>query len=255
MDRQGIEQGVVMAVETPEELDFLLPTRELLRLVRPHRDRLTPLCMVDPRHRYPGRFDPYPIIQHFVDLGCVGVGENLCGLPVDDPMQRRVYEACDRLKLPIVMHFDDWINRDIPGLRRFEKMLKAYPNCRFIGHAQYFWREISGEVDPDVRYPSGPVIPGGRVEELLGRHPNLYCDLSAGSGCGALSRDPDFGLNFLKKWQGRLLFATDTIHTRPGEFCTVAGDAPLIGLLKEAGLTQTAFDRITRKNARKVFRL
>ena len=255
MDRQGIERGVVMAVETPEELDFYLPTRELLRRVRPHRDRLSALCMVDPRHRYPGKFDPYPLIQHYVDQGCVGVGENLCGLPVDDPMQQRLYAACDRLHLPIVMHFDDWINRDRPGLPGFERMLEKYPNCRFVGHAQYFWREISRSVAPEERYPTGPVVPGGRIEQLLDRYPNLYCDLSAGSGYGALARDPAFGRDFLTRWQKRLLFATDTIHTRPGEFCTVATDAPLIHLLREAGLTKTAYNRITCSNARKVFPL
>jgi len=55
MDRNGIEEAVVMAVEVPEELDFFVPTKELLRMTKRHRDRLHPLCAVDPRHRYPGR--------------------------------------------------------------------------------------------------------------------------------------------------------------------------------------------------------
>ena len=47
MDRNEIEQAVVMAVEVPEELDYFVTTRELLKMTRRHRDRLHPLCAVD----------------------------------------------------------------------------------------------------------------------------------------------------------------------------------------------------------------
>lgn len=255
MDRQGIEKGIIMAVETPEELDFYMTTEALLKLTRRHRDRLFPLCALDPRHRYPGRFDPYPIISHYMDSGCVGYGENLCGLPVDDPMQQRVYEACDRLKLGIVMHFDHWINRDKRGLCGFEKMLATYKNATFIGHAQYFWREISAKVTPGVRYPKGPVVPGGRLDTLLKKYSNLYADLSASSGYTAITRDPAFGLAFLKRWKHRMLFATDTIHTRPSTFCSIAGTAPMVQYIRSAQLSVDALARITRKNAEKVFRI
>ena len=255
MDRHGIERGIVMAVETPEELDFYLTTKELLRLTKPHRDRLLPLCAVDPRHRYPGQFDPYPIIADYIDQGCVGFGENLTGLPVDDPMQQVVYEACDRLKIAMVMHFDHWINRDKPGLKGFEKILSTYKNVRFVGHCQYFWREISAKVQPKVSYPKGPVIPGGRVEELFAKYPNLYADLSAGSGYNAISRDPEFGLAFLKRWKGRLMFATDTLAIAPEAFGSIVGNPPLIDYLDSVNLSKEVYERITHKNAEKVFRL
>ena len=41
------------------------------------------------------------------------------------------------------------------------------------------------------------------------RYPNLYGDLSAGSGFGAISRDPEFGYAFLEEFQDRLYFALD----------------------------------------------
>ncbi len=245
MDRHGVEKAVVMAVEVPEELDFLVTTEDLLRMTRPHRDRLFPLCAVNPRHRYPGRFDPYPIITEYMDRGCAGYGENLCGLRVDDPMQQRVYEACDRLKLGVVMHFDSWINRDRPGLKGFEKMLATYKNTRFIGHSPHFWREISGRVAKAD--PRGKVLSGGRVDQLLKRYPNLYADLSAGSGYNAITRDPEFGRGFLKRWKSRLMFATD--------YLTVGQKTPIIDYIKTADLSRDAFERITRKNAEKVFRL
>ena len=40
-------------------------------------------------------------------------------------------------------------------------------------------------------YPRGPVTEGGRLYRLFDRYPNLFADLSAGSGLGALKRDPD----------------------------------------------------------------
>ncbi|OGG46411.1 MAG: hypothetical protein A3F84_25720 [Candidatus Handelsmanbacteria bacterium RIFCSPLOWO2_12_FULL_64_10] len=145
------------------------------------------------------------------------------------------------------MHFDNWINRDQPGLTGFEKMLATYRNAQFIGHSPNFWKEISANPPRDVSYPKGPVEPGGRLDELFENYPNLYADLSAGSGYGAITRDPAFGLAFLKRWKNRLMFATD--------YCRVSQETPIISFLRDAGLSKDAFERITHKNAEKVFRL
>ncbi len=145
------------------------------------------------------------------------------------------------------MHFDSWINRDRPGLPGFEKMLATYRNVRFVGHSPHFWREISARVAPDVGYPVGPVVPGGRLDELFRSYPNLYADLSAGSGYTAITRDPQFGLAFLKRWKHRLMFATD--------YLLVGQKTPIVGTLETAGLTGDAHHRIARGNAEKVFRI
>ena len=145
------------------------------------------------------------------------------------------------------MHFDSWINRDKPGLRGFEKMLATYKNANFIGHSPHFWREISGKVDPKVGYSRGPVAPGGRIDKLMSKYSNLYADLSAGSGFGAITRDPEFGLGFLKRRKNRLMFATD--------YLKVGQETPMIDYIRSAEISKDAFERITRKNAQKVFRL
>lgn len=245
MDRHGIEKAVVMAVEVPEELDYFVTSRDLLRMTKRHRDRLLPLCATDPRHRYPGRFDPFPILKAHLEEGCVGFGENLCGLPVDDPMQQRVYEACDRLKLPIVMHIDSWINRDKPGLPGFERMIAMYRNVKWVGHAQYFWREISASYPRGVSYPKGSVKPGGRIDALFRKYPNLYADLSAGSGFNAITRDPEFGRAFLKRWKHRLMFATDKLRTKQ--------DVDIIEHIRTVDIGEDARSRVMRGNAEKVF--
>lgn len=74
-----------------------------------------------------------------------------------------------------------------------------------------WWAHISGVVPPpeETLYPKGPVAPGGFAVRLLSDYPNMYADLSAGSGYGALSRDKGFSREFLSRFHDKLLFATD----------------------------------------------
>ena len=44
---------------------------------------------------------------------------------------------------------------------------------------------------------------------LLADYPNLYADMSAGSGFNALSRDEDFTAGFLHRHRKKLLFGSD----------------------------------------------
>jgi predicted TIM-barrel fold metal-dependent hydrolase len=43
----------------------------------------------------------------------------------------------------------------------------------------------------------------------MDRYPNLYADMSAGSGFGALTRDEDFTAGFLERNRKQLLFGSD----------------------------------------------
>ena len=58
------------------------------------------------------------------------------------------------------------------------------------------------------------VVAGGRVVEMLRQYPNLYADLSAGSGLNALQRDPAFAIDFILEFQDRLLYARDYFDNR-----------------------------------------
>jgi hypothetical protein len=67
--------------------------------------------------------------------------------------------------------------------------------------------------------PPGPVRPlpedeghaGGLTDRYLSDYPNLYGDLSAGSGQNALSRDEDHAREFLRRHQSKLMFGSDCI--------------------------------------------
>jgi predicted TIM-barrel fold metal-dependent hydrolase len=95
-------------------------------------------------------------------------------------------------------------------VENLERALAACPDTIFIGHAPGFWREISGDAANDpAAYPQGPVIPRGKLYRLFNTYPNLYADLSAGSGRRALARDPKHALAFIERYQDRLLFGRD----------------------------------------------
>jgi len=123
-----------------------------------------------------------------------------------------------------------------------EAALKACPHTVFIGHAPGFWREISGDADTErASYPKGkPVKPGGRLLQLLDKYDNLYCDISAGSGYTALTRDRDFTRRFLIDYQDRILFGRDEFSRRH------------LDLLLSLELPERVLRKILGENARRL---
>ncbi len=79
----------------------------------------------------------------------------------------------------------------------------------FIGHAQTWWGNIDAKHDQKVMYPKGPVTPGGLTDRYLSDYPNMYGDLSAGSGKNAFDRDPEHAAAFLLRHQDKLMLGTD----------------------------------------------
>ena len=55
-------------------------------------------------------------------------------------------------------------------------------------------------------YPKTPVAPGGISDRLLSDFPNMYGDMSAGSGLNSMQRDEDHARGFLKRHQDKLRF-------------------------------------------------
>jgi len=249
MDELGIERTVLLPIENPEELDYYVTTEMVLDVVALYPARFIPFCNVDPRHRYPGRFDPRSILEEYVRRGCKGFGENLAGIAVDDEMNQVLFAACGELGLPMVMHFDYHINRDGVGFPGLERMLQEYPETIFIGHGPHFWAEISADVSAEnlSGYPKGPVVPTGTIDRLLSEYPNLYADLSAGSGNNALTRDPDFARDFLERHQAKLLFGTDFLQ--PGQ------EVPNADTLRNSGISEAAMAKIGRLNAMRLLKL
>jgi predicted TIM-barrel fold metal-dependent hydrolase len=147
--------------------------------------------------------------------GAQGFGELKFHVAADGPELRRMYALAAELKVPVLVHFQEVDHFDGEGTwssgyaKVFESILKAYPKTTFIGHADAFWANVSAGYHNEAAYPSGPIARGGLTDRLLSDYANLYGDCSANSGNNALSRDPSFTPDFLKRHQDKLLMGSD----------------------------------------------
>jgi hypothetical protein len=206
MDATGTARAFILPLETGEG-GVLLRTETVLHAFHQYADRLIPFCQTDIR-----KSDVLQRIHAYHLLGCRGIGEQKEHLPLNDRRVEAIIALCDELNWPITIHFQDNKNGYNQGLaEHLETFLKRYKRVRIIGHAQSWWAHISADVpDPEKSlYPTGPVKPGGVIDRLMRDYPNLYADLSAGSGYNALTRDEDFTADFLLRHRKQLLFGSD----------------------------------------------
>ena len=169
----------------------------------------------------PRKPDSIDRLSAAVDIYGVRVyGELKLRMMYDNPDALRMFRFCGQKGLPVTVHidyeFETGTNYPRPnwwyggGIDAFERAIQACPETVFLGHAPGFWAHISGDDQFDkTSYPTGKVIKGGKIISMLRQYPNLYCDISAGSGCNALSRDPEFAKAFLLEFQDRVLYARD----------------------------------------------
>jgi hypothetical protein len=250
MDAADIAQAVVLPLVSPESSSYPISSDYVLAQTKPFRDRLIPFCSVDPRTSYTGgHAGLVAMLRRYVDAGARGFGEHKPGVAIDDPGNMALYGACAELELPVLFHLDNLRNMDAPGLPGLERVLSAHATVPFIGHGPGWWASIGGGVTAAdmAGYPRGEVAAGGAIDRLMDKYPNLYGDLSAGSGAGAIRRDPAFGRAFLIRRQDRLMFGTDFLA--PGQ------DVPQLELFAQIGLPAEAAAKIFRDNARRLLRL
>jgi predicted TIM-barrel fold metal-dependent hydrolase len=260
MDRHDIEKAVVLPLVSPESSPYPQTSESALAAYKAHPDRIIPFCCLDPRctTNRPERFGHVSgvngmkeILKRYKDAGARGLGEHKTGLPFNHDLMMSLYAACQDLSLPILFHLDDIRSFDTAGLPRLEEALKAYPKLPFIGHAAGFWASISADAtDADFgRYPKVPTLvkPGGALDRLMDKYPNLYGDLSEPGGYTAIARDRKFGRDFLIRRADRLLFGTD--------FLMADQTVPQFELLDSMELPDAVQEKIYRGNAIRILKL
>ena len=250
MDEFQVEKSVVLPLTSPESTMYLQTTESALAAGKAYPDRLIPFCSVDPRTTHAGSVKSLvSMLQRWVDQGAKGFGEHKVGLNFDDPLMMRVYEACQEVGIPLLFHIDNIRGKDVPGLKRLENALRTFPELNFIGHGPGWWASISGGLTPKELggYPKSKVKPGGAIDDLMSRYPNIYGDLSAGSGANSISRDLEFGQEFLVRRQDRILFGTD--YLAPGQ------RVPQFELFQSMELPAEVRSKIFRENAIKLLKL
>lgn len=161
--------------------------------------------------------DAVATIRPFLKRGVIGIGEQKFGVEADSPHIEALAELAAEFNVPVLLHFQHGTYN--LGLDRFHKVLEKFPQVNFIGHAQTWWGNIDRQHRQEVMYPQGPVTPGGITDRLLTDYPNMFGDLSAGSGLNALVRDEEHTRGFLERHQDKLLFGSDcndTLGRGPG---------------------------------------
>lgn len=158
------------------------------------------------------------VLEEYLNLGAVGIGEQKFPVECDSAAMQLVYSIAREFGVPVLIHFQhESYNM---GIERFHTMLEKFPDVNFIGHAQTWWGNIDANHDQAVMYPKTPVTAGGITDRLLSDYGNVYGDLSAGSGLNSMLRDEDHARGFLDRHQERLLWASDCNDTTgSGDTC------------------------------------
>ena len=191
-------------------------------------------------------------IERYLKRGALLIAEQKFGVECDAPAMQRIYELAQAHQVPVLMHWQfEMYNY---GFERFGKMLEKYPRVTFLGHAQTWWANIDrNHRDQSVLYPKGPITPGGLTERYLTDYPNMFGDLSAGSGLNALTRDEAFTQEFLTRHQDKLVFGSDCSDVDgSGPKCQ---GAQTIATIRRLAANRTIERKLLYENAKRMFRL
>ena len=246
-DEMCISDPRAMVVDTTQSPYGAVPFNKCLKYVEANPDRFVLGFCPDPRQ---------PEACDRLEVAVEMYGVRVCGeckfrMMYDDYDALDLFRLAGKLGLPVTLHMQtpvslgikyprphEWFGGDLDTL---ERVLQKCPDTKFLGHALAFWAGVSGDTLGDTQaYPEGPVLPGGRLPELLRRYPNLYCDWSVNSGYNAMNRDHGFAKEFLDEFQDRVLYARDLFGNQHQE------------LLNSLELPQAVLDKIYWQNAEKL---
>jgi predicted TIM-barrel fold metal-dependent hydrolase len=147
-----------------------------------------------------------------------------------------LYEACEKVGLPVMFHIDQNKNMVEQGMERVDHVLRKYPKCNLVAHA-YWWRQLAN----------------GTCDRQLQEHPNLYADMSGRVVIDVLNRDRAYAREFLIRNQDKILWATDE-----GWWSFGGRDKQMnqhYTFLEGLDLPDEVRRKIYRENSEKVYRL
>ena len=190
-------------------------------------------------------------IAKYLDSGAIIIGEQKFAVECDSAESQVLYKLAGEYRVPILMHFQHGTYN--LGFERLHKMLEKYPTTNFIGHAQTWWANIDkNHTDQKVLYPKGKVTAGGLTDRYLADYPNMFADMSAGSGLNALTRDEDHTRSFLDRHQNKILYGSDCddrVGMGPG-----CSGSQTIGAIRKLAPNKAAERKILFENAKKLFK-
>lgn len=190
-------------------------------------------------------------VTNYLKRGAIGIGEQKFRILSDSAHLHKMAAIAREFKVPILLHFQatDY-NLEI---QRFHKTLEKFSDVNFIGHAQTFWGNIDKNHQQEVMYPKGKVTEGGLTDRLLADYPNMYADMSAGSGLNAILRDEDHYRGFMERHQDKLMFGSDC-DDKVGEGTKCQG-AQILAAIRRLAPGKQVERKILHDNARRIIRL
>lgn len=166
-------------------------------------------------------------LEKWLKRGARGIGEQKFNIDCDSREMRLIYDIAKEFQVPVLIHFQH--NTYNLGFERFHKILESYPTVNFFGHAQTWWGNIDAKHVPTDLYPKSKVTPGGLTDRYLSDYPNMFGDMSAGSGLNALTRDLEHAAAFLHRHQDKLCYASDCADVEgQGDKCSGAKQRDVI---------------------------
>jgi predicted TIM-barrel fold metal-dependent hydrolase len=165
---------------------------------------------------------------------------------------QKIYKLAEAYNVPVLMHWQ--FKKYNYNFDKFDKMLKKYPKVNFLGHAQTWWANVDkNHTDQNILYPKTKVTAGGWTDRLLSDYPNMYADLSAGSGLNFFLRDEDHSREFLKRHQDKLIYGSDC-SDRIGKGSICQG-SQTITAIKRLSANKSIERKLLFENAKRVFQL
>lgn len=254
-DTLNVAMGVLLCGGSPERIWEIVQNEEAKFLADQRPDRFVWFFNIDPRQGdFNTRTDFSHIFSHYKSLGAKGLGEISATLPIDGPLYDNYWRQAADFELPVLLHVSPWLKGqygvyDAMGLPGFDRMLEKHPNLKIIGHSMPFWAEMGADLKFEQRngYPKTKITEEGAVPRLMRKHPNLYCDLSAGSGMNALMRDPEYAARFIEEFSDRIMYGIDAssiLCDHQYEF-----DAFLTQMVETGMISMENYAKILYKNA------
>ena len=261
-DTLNIESGVLMSCAAPEHMHDPISSRDAQAMHEAYPETFPWwFCALDPRMAW-NDINRVPNYSYYIDFyrerGACGAGELQANMMIDDPRMLGLFMHCEKKNFPVTIHFGklgcgQGLVDDI-GLIRLEKVLQQFPNLKILAHAASFWSEISADVTEATRhtYPKGAIVREGRIATLLRQYPNLICDISAGSGYNALSRDLEYTYKFFDEFHEQIVFATDISSQETLSKTSVLLTNLLDDGYRSGNISAKAFRCICRENALRI---
>jgi len=195
--------------------------------------------------------DAREVIAAGLKAGGCGIGEQKFMVDADSRAVQIVAEIAQEFGVAVLLHFQS--NRYNTSFERFHKIVEKFPTVNFIGHAQTWWANIDAKADQAVLYPKGPVTAGGITDKLLSDYPNVFADMSAGSGLNAMLRDEEHTRGFLARHQDKLLYGSDC-NDSIGEGPKCSG-SQMLATIRRLAPNKAAERKILFENAKRVLKL